>query len=373
MSNPKLVLFSQFVTSNPILNGTMRPPVLQLPPIQTLAELDAEDLPELVELVRGLIHLGTKSAIAGGSKSKKTFMATSLGISVAVGREWLGLPTTQGKVLYLNFELHAASFRRRIRDICRAMEVPLPPDFDVWNLRGHACSAEIIIPRIIERIMGKGYALVIIDPIYKLLGGRDENSASGMGGLLNEFEKIAVQTGAAVLFCAHYSKGNQAGKEAMDRMSGSGVFARDPDTILPVTLHTESNAFVVEPILRNFPPVDPFVIRWEHPLMSRADDLDPTELKGMRNGRTKHVPNLEEFMLIFPLAGNGKLDDGTLTTAEISKQFKDRGWSQAAIKDLKDEAIQKGNLRYLRRPHNKQFFGRPEVIAAIEHQEHFSG
>jgi len=37
-----------------------------------------------------------------------------------------------------------------------------------------------------------------------------------------------VKTGAAVGFGAHYSKGNQAGKEAIDRVSGSGVFARDP-------------------------------------------------------------------------------------------------------------------------------------------------
>jgi len=39
---------------------------------------------------------------------------------------------------------------------------------------------------------------------------------------------------AASVFGAHFSKGNQAGKESIDRISGSGVFARDPDTILVI-------------------------------------------------------------------------------------------------------------------------------------------
>jgi RecA-family ATPase len=35
-----------------------------------------------------------------------------------------------------------------------------------------------------------------------------------------------------VIYCHHHSKGAQGGKNAMDRASGSGVFARDPDALL---------------------------------------------------------------------------------------------------------------------------------------------
>src|SRR5580700_5023806 len=42
------------------------------------------------------------------------------------------------------------------------------------------------------------------------MGGRDENAAGDIAALLNEFEKLAVHTGAAVIYSAHYSKGNQA-------------------------------------------------------------------------------------------------------------------------------------------------------------------
>jgi hypothetical protein len=131
-----------------------------------------------------------------------------------------------------------------------------------------------------------GYSLIVLDPVYKLYGNTDENSASEVAQLLNELERVCVQTGAAVLFGAHYSKGNLAAKESIDRISGSGVFARDPDTIIPFTRHEDEGSFVVEPILRNLPPVAPFVVTWNHPLMERNQDLDPAKLK-QAGGRPK--------------------------------------------------------------------------------------
>ena len=58
-----------------------------------------------------------------------------------------------------------------------------------------------------------------------------------------------------------------------------GVFARDPDSILTFTKHEEEEAFTVEAILRNHPHAEPFAVRWQFPLMRRADELDPARLK----------------------------------------------------------------------------------------------
>ena len=35
-----------------------------------------------------------------------------------------------------------------------------------------------------------------------------------------------------MIYCHHHSKGSQGNKRSMDRASGSGVFARDPDALL---------------------------------------------------------------------------------------------------------------------------------------------
>ena len=119
-----------------------------------------------------------------------------------------------------------------------------------------------IFPRITERVKDGGYSLIVLDPIYKCYGDVDENSAGNVAGLMNAIEALTVETGAAVAFGAHYSKGNQAGKEAIDRISGSGVFARDPDSILNFTRHEEAEAFTIELTLRNFKPVAPFCVSW---------------------------------------------------------------------------------------------------------------
>ena len=75
---------------------------------------------------------------------------------------------------------------------------------------------------------------MIIDPIYKVITG-DENSADQMALFCNQFDKICTELGTAVIYCHHHSKGSQSGKRTMDRASGSGVFARDPDALLDMS------------------------------------------------------------------------------------------------------------------------------------------
>jgi hypothetical protein len=251
-----------------------------LPPIVDAAEFLAHPIIPPSELVRGILHQGSKMVLGGGSKTFKTWTLLDLAVSVAAGEPWLSFKTSKGRVLFLNFEIQPGFFQQRIQTVAREKRIVLAPGMvDLWNLRGHCASYHILIPRIIERVKDKGYALIILDPIYKLYGNTDENSAGAVAQLLNALEYLTTETGAANAFGAHYSKGNQAGKEAIDRISGSGVFARDPDTILNFTRHEEADAFTVEATLRNFKPIEPFVVRWQHPLMRRADDLDPDKLK----------------------------------------------------------------------------------------------
>lgn len=53
-----------------------------------------------------------------------------------------------------------------------------------------------------------------------------------MAHFCNQFDKVCTELGCAVIYCHHHSKGMQGGKRSMDRASGSGVFARDPDALL---------------------------------------------------------------------------------------------------------------------------------------------
>lgn len=258
-----------------------------LPEIEPAGSFVSQDIPEPPEVVWGMLHAGSKLVVGGASKSFKTWTLLYLAAAVSSGQPWLGFKTFQSRVLFINFELPRFAIQRRLQAISKALGVEPDDRFlSLWNLRGYSAPYQLLVPQIIDRIRGEGFRLVTMDPIYKTLGNADENSATDMAGLLNSLEQIA-EIGAALAFGAHFSKGNQAAKNSIDRISGSGVFARDPDSILTFTAHEEENAFTVEPTLRNFKPVPPFVVRWDTPLMRRVDHLDPEKLKQPSKGRSQ--------------------------------------------------------------------------------------
>ena len=306
--------------------------VVDLPPIVDASDFVAIEYTRPPELVKGLVHKGTKVVIGGGSKSFKTWVQLDCALSIAYGLPWMGFETVPGRVLFANMEIQAQFFQDRLVKIAQTRGIQQIKDrLDVWNLRGFTASYRIVIPQIIQRIKDRDYAVVFLDPIYKLYGNTDENSASEVGQMLNELEKVCVTTGAAIAFGAHYSKGNQAAKEAIDRISGSGVFARDPDSIISFTRHEEEGSFVVEPILRNFPPQTPFVVTWNHPLMERNEDLDPSKLK-QSGGRPKQTEPADLFDLL--------PEDGLTTSEWLEKAEKNLGISKRTFYRLKSDLAQ---------------------------------
>lgn len=185
------------------------------------------------ELIHGMLRQGHKMLLAGPSKAGKSISLIELTIAIAEGMPWLGWPTTQGRVLYVNLELDEASALHRFKDIYDALgwQPNNLDNIDIWNLRGKTAPMDKLAPKLIRRSEKRGYIAVIIDPIYKVLTG-DENSAEDMAYFTNQFDKIATELKSAVIYAHHHSKGAQGNKSSMDRSSGSGVFARDPDAII---------------------------------------------------------------------------------------------------------------------------------------------
>lgn len=235
-----------------------------------------EDLPDLApELIENILRQGHKMLIAGPSKAGKSFALIQLCIAIAEGKKWLGWNCAKGKVLYVNLELDRASCLHRFKDVYNALE--LRPDnignLDVWNLRGKSVPMDKLAPKLIRRALKKEYIAVVIDPIYKVLTG-DENSADQMAHFTNQFDKIATELGCAVIYCHHHSKGSQGSKRSMDRASGSGVFARDPDALLDLTelmlpddlKEGTKTAWRVEGTLREFASFKPVDFYFDYPV-----------------------------------------------------------------------------------------------------------
>lgn len=209
-----------------------------MPDTENLSDVFADMPRKAPELIAGVLRQGHKMLVVGPSKAGKSYALIELCAAIAKGGEWFGKRCAQGPVLYVNLEIDRASCADRFKKVFEATGVSgnYADNVTVWNLRGRCTTLDKLAPRIVRRAQKMAVApvAVIIDPIYKVMTG-DENSASDMGAFCNQFDYIAKETGASVIYCHHQSKGAQGFKTAMDRASGSGVFARDPDAMLDIS------------------------------------------------------------------------------------------------------------------------------------------
>lgn len=255
---------------------------------QTVSLLDQLENPPALspELIGGVLREGCKMIITGESKAGKTCLSQNLAVCIAEGRQWLDMfPCQQGKVLYINLEVEAASLSLRFRSIYKAMGVEPTKEGAAnivqWNLRGHAAPMPTLAPKIIRRCRNTGpYKAIILDPLYKVQQG-DENSAEAIIKFTNALDNIAHETGAAIIYDHHHPKGAMGERKAIDRGAGSGVFSRDADAICDLSFLSPSKEALellgaqiangekpmqIELVLRDFKDVDPIKMWFKFPL-----------------------------------------------------------------------------------------------------------
>ena len=244
-----------------------------------------DDMPDLApSLIDGVLRQGHKMLISGASKAGKSFALIELCIAIAEGNKWLGFDCAKGRVLYVNLELDRASCLHRFKDVYKALKLPPQSinNIDIWNLRGKSLPMDKLAPKLIRRAQKKEYIAIVIDPIYKVITG-DENSADQMAHFCNQFDKVCTELHSAVIYCHHHSKGEQGMKRAIDRASGSGVFARDPDAILDMIQlcvddekDTEEDslkptAWRISGTLREFPTFEAVNVWFAYPIHKMDD------------------------------------------------------------------------------------------------------
>ena len=262
----------------------------ELPEFEDFYDEFRSGLPELApELIEGVLRRGHKMLLTGPSKAGKSFALIQMCIALATGGDWMGHKCRKGEVLYVNFELDAASCKNRFYDVYSAMGIEPAKGITIWNLRGKSVPLNKLVPKLIRRASTR-YSAIILDPIYKTLTG-DENSAKDMSDFCGFIDRLARETEASIIYCHHHSKGSQSGKSSMDRGSGSGVFARDPDAIVDMvqinpadcdlSLDDGVTAWRLSYTLREFMSPLPREVLFDYPLHKITDQLhDAAEMYG---------------------------------------------------------------------------------------------
>lgn len=311
------------------------------PPILSESELDEQDLHEPPEIIEGLLHRRLSLVLGGGSKAYKSWTLLDMAVCIANGQPFWGFNTVEGKVLYINFEIPDYFFRERKDLVAKARGLfKASENLFIWNLRGMAQGFELIKPKMESVMVNQNFSAVILDPIYKTLGNRDENAAGDIADLFNQLENLALEVGSAVVFAAHFSKGPQAAKNPMDRISGSGVYARSPDTLLLMTEHEDDGCYTVDCTARNHKSPAPFVVSLDFPIFKRVSGKSPEALKGAV-GRPK-MDTLSDMLDV--VERHTDTDTGFACQTEVIDSLVGMGYKKGTLRRHIGEAVEKDVL-----------------------------
>lgn len=231
-----------------------------------------------------------------------------------------------------------------------------------WNLRGNREPLDVLIAHLQLSGLTEAFDLIILDPYYKISAGFDENAADQVAHVMNLVEDFSQATGAAFMFSHHFSKGNKAEVDSIDRASGSGVFARDPDAIITMTKHDEDDCLTLEATLRNCPPLDPKVLEFSKesfPCFEVRDDLDPNELKALGNRSNEQDDSKAIMLAILPTEAGKEIRYGDWKTKAKNHGVSKKKFELRLESLVKDGIVEK---RAITGKGNPSFYSRAEII-----------
>ena len=307
---------------------------------------------------------GDKVAVIGQSKLRKSFFVLQLCMHLASGLEFLSWAVEKARrVLLIQMEVKEGHFHRRVKRMADNLGISrafIEENFLIVNGRGQ----DLTLEDVGELAQEFGPDVVVFDPLYKLVDG-DENSAQDMKPILAEFDRLAERTGAAVLYVHHDAKGVAGDRNIRDRGAGSGVIGRDYDCCITLTAQRDDpQAVVIEVLLRNYKPQDPFTIGWCDGSF-RTADLPAIPVRG--GGKSNPASNKPAAEYIEQAVA---LVTEPITMSEFDDVLIVRvGLTQVKARAVKDAVLRSGKLKRTTRRYGKAgaiYIGNPDAIDELE-------
>jgi len=245
-------------------------------------------------VIHGLLREGETMNIIASPKTGKSWLTLDLAIAVATGRPWLGRYATEaGDILIIDNELHRETSAHRIPKVASARDVAMREigqRIFIDNLRGRLRDIDKLGPYF-ESLEPGRYRVIILDAFYRFMPqGGDENDNGTMANIYNRIDSFADRLRCCFVLIHHSTKGSQSGKSVTDVGAGAGAQSRATDTHLVLRPHEEDGVVVLDAAVRSWPPVEPTCLRWDFPVWTVEEGLDPTQLKSERPSRKKDKP-----------------------------------------------------------------------------------
>jgi hypothetical protein len=286
----------------------------------------AKLFPELrPPIIEGLLRRGETMNLVAPSKTGKTWMVSALALSGATGRSWLDqFHTKPGNVLVIDNELHGETSANRIPKVASAMGITFEQYADrlyVENLRGKLKDI-ISLESYFASLEPGRFQMIILDAFYRFMpAGTDENDNGALANIYNILDRYADRLGCCFVLIHHSSKGIQAGKSVVDVGAGAGSQSRATDTHLILRQHEEDGVVVLDACVRSWPPINPICLRWEFPIWTVDNDLDPTQLR-IENRRKKHKEEISDVPAESKIVWTAeKFTDSFITDEPVEKRI----------------------------------------------------
>lgn len=203
------------------------------PPVKNNLIVKANSLMEREQqryLIKGLLPEKSVSFLVGESQAGKSFAAFELALRLTKGESFDNYKIRREvPVLYVGLEAIAPT-ERRLRHLARTKGLP---DNFYYSCAPMNLSDEDSLTQWVENIrdMGIENGLIIIDTFSRAMGNVDENSSKDAGVLYQSLERLAAQSGNAVMAVHHYSN---KGKSENKQMMGNSKFYNNADVVIEV-------------------------------------------------------------------------------------------------------------------------------------------
>jgi RecA-family ATPase len=189
----------------------------------------------------GILPVRGQCIIHGGMKSLKSFVVVDLARALATGTTFAGeysyLKDEPSKVLMFQFEVPPFDFQQRILGTMVDMTIPerelFMDNFYVHRIADNQWSRlkarEDLADYVGHLADSVGAGVVIFDPVQRMTGKADINSASEMDLVLGTYENLQT-AGFTVVYVHHNNKANHNIADPYS-MSGTQRFGADVDSI----------------------------------------------------------------------------------------------------------------------------------------------
>ncbi len=189
---------------------------------------ELEDMAALSWLVPGWIPMGETAFLVAKRNLGKSMFALALGFSVALGMDFLGQPTTQGKVLFVLGE-GSRGFMKRLKAWALGNGVPWEDLRDLVGVyRGGKLNNDQSLADMTEAVRQLDPVLVVFDTYSSLSGVVNEIDAAENAEVLNRIKRIAPE--AATLILAHPNAETES--TTAPKLRGTTVLSSNVDTVI---------------------------------------------------------------------------------------------------------------------------------------------